>query len=136
MSEHLCISPEQLDELVKASAGPLSRLQRLSPKRRQVFDLMCQGKDRHQISAELGFSIKTFCVHQCDIIGALGLSGSAELKDFIRSQGGTIAPRSPNKKALGAVWPKSTEAAQIPGRFSPARARNISIKLEQYRLNK
>lgn len=131
MSEHLCISPEQLDELVKASAGPLSRLQRLSPKRRQVFDLMCQGKDRHQISAELGFSLKTFCVHQCDIIGALGLSGSAELKDFIRSQGGTIAPRSPNKRR-----PREPKPPRIAGRFSPAEARSISIKLEQHHLNK
>jgi RNA polymerase sigma factor (sigma-70 family) len=55
------------------------RLARLTPREREVMDLVVQGKLNKQIAAELGLSHKTIEVHRAHVMEKMGAESLAEL---------------------------------------------------------
>jgi FixJ family two-component response regulator len=55
------------------------RLERLSPRERQVMDLACAGKQNKQIAAELGIQVITVKVHRASVMKKMEASSVAEL---------------------------------------------------------
>ena len=56
-----------------------SRLDSLTPRERQVFDLVIKGLLNKQIAAELGASEQTIKVHRARVMEKMGLASVAEL---------------------------------------------------------
>lgn len=54
-------------------------LERLTPRERQVCDLVAQGRLNREISVELGCAVKTIKVHRAHVKAKLGVSSVAEL---------------------------------------------------------
>lgn len=79
-------------------AGPIalseeeSRLSSLTPRERQVLQLLASGKANKEIAALLGVSVNTVAVHRARLMDTLGIRGTAELTLFaVRS--GLVSPR-------------------------------------------
>lgn len=51
----------------------------LSPRRRQVAYLLATGKERGEIAAELGCSVKTLDTHRTQVLRGLGVRNAVEL---------------------------------------------------------
>lgn len=56
-----------------------SRLQRLSPRERQVMDHVVRGRMNKQIASDLGISEKTVKVHRAHVMEKMGIRSVAEL---------------------------------------------------------
>lgn len=65
--------------LAQGREAILARLQRLSPRERQVMELVVQGKLNKQIAAELGLSPKTVEVHRAHVMNKMEADSLAEL---------------------------------------------------------
>ncbi|MBS1802234.1 MAG: response regulator transcription factor [Acidobacteria bacterium] len=60
---------------------------KLTPRQREVLQLVAEGKSTKQISASLGISAKTVEFHRNSLMDELGLRSIAELTRFAVSQG-------------------------------------------------
>lgn len=60
----------------------------LSPREREVLDLLMDGMSSRQIGEELGISKKTVEVHRCHIREKLGIGSVAELVRMVLGNGG------------------------------------------------
>ncbi|WP_079435123.1 response regulator transcription factor [Zoogloea sp. LCSB751] len=60
----------------------------LSPREREVLDLLMDGMSSRQIGEELGISKKTVEVHRCHIREKLGIGTVAELVRMVLNNGG------------------------------------------------
>jgi FixJ family two-component response regulator len=58
-------------------------LERLTPRERQVCDLVAQGRLNREISVALGCAVKTIKVHRAHVKSKLGVSSVAELVRFL-----------------------------------------------------
>lgn len=69
-----------------------ARLRELTPRERQVLQLLASGKANKEIAAQLGVSVNTVAVHRARLMDTLGIRGTAELTLFaVRS--GLVSPR-------------------------------------------
>jgi two-component system response regulator FixJ len=68
----------------KASAALAARMQRLTPRQRDVLRLVIHGYANKQIAAELGLSAKTIEIHRANLMRRLEVSNVAELVGLIR----------------------------------------------------
>jgi DNA-binding NarL/FixJ family response regulator len=60
----------------QASAGSPSKL---TPRERQVLQLIVEGRSNKEIAGLLGLSANTVAVHRANIMGELGIHNTAEL---------------------------------------------------------
>ena len=75
---------EQLQHPDVESANPY---QRLTPREREVFHLVVEGKASKQISRELGISVKTAENHRARLMEKLGVHNTAELVKYAARKG-------------------------------------------------
>ncbi len=69
-----------------------AQLRELTPRERQVLQLLASGKANKEIAAQLGVSVNTVAVHRARLMDTLGIRGTAELTLFaVRS--GLVSPR-------------------------------------------
>jgi two-component system nitrate/nitrite response regulator NarL len=61
------------------SAARAAVLERLSPRERQIFDLIIWGQTNKQVAVKLGISVKTVETHRSHINGKLQVHSAAEL---------------------------------------------------------
>ncbi|MDZ7637894.1 MAG: response regulator transcription factor [Bryobacterales bacterium] len=67
-------------------------LERLTPREREVLQLLATGKANKETAAMLGVSVNTVAVHRARLMDTLGIRGTAELTLFaVRC--GLVAPR-------------------------------------------
>lgn len=73
---------ELKDEAISPGAGRASRasekLDRLSPRQREVLIEVAKGKRNKQIAHELGLTERTIKMHRAALLGALGVQTNAE----------------------------------------------------------
>jgi DNA-binding NarL/FixJ family response regulator len=68
------------------------QLDLLTPRERQVLQLLASGKANKEIAALLNVSVNTVAVHRARLMDTLGIRGTAELTLFaVRC--GLVAPR-------------------------------------------
>lgn len=72
---------ERLHELAEASAGAVSRLASLTPREREVFDLLVDGLSNKAIANTLGASPRTIEVHRARVFEKLQANS---LPDLVR----------------------------------------------------
>ncbi|HET6846859.1 MAG TPA: response regulator transcription factor [Anaerolineales bacterium] len=84
LEDYQRLAPEPPDEapVGAASAGETRGLQVLSPRERQVLELIAQGRSNVQIGEQLGLSHKTVARHRERIMGRLNLHSRTELVKF------------------------------------------------------
>jgi two-component system, LuxR family, response regulator FixJ len=84
--EAIAQDARQREEQSKQSAIE-TRLAQLSPRERQVMELVVAGKVSKQIAAELGLSKKTVDVHRAHMMQKMGVESVAELaKQAVRAR--------------------------------------------------
>jgi FixJ family two-component response regulator len=71
------------------------RLERLTPRERQVCDGVARGLKSKEIAAELGAAVKTVNVHRSRVMAKLGVRSVAALVTLIARAGGDGAPPEP-----------------------------------------
>lgn len=75
-----------------ADSPEQAMLRELTPRERQVLQLLASGKANKEIAALLGVSVNTIAVHRARLMDTLGIRGTAELTLFaVRS--GLVSPR-------------------------------------------
>lgn len=77
------VAAGELIEMV-ASGGALAddEYDRLTPREKQVFKLLAEGRTSREIAKYLGISLKTAMTHRSNLMGKLGLHSRAELIKF------------------------------------------------------
>ena len=80
------LHPVAAGELVEmvASGGALADddYDRLTPREKQVFKLLAEGRTSREIAKYLGISLKTAMTHRSNLMGKLGLHSRTELIKF------------------------------------------------------
>jgi len=72
------LDAEQWQKNIRANQSEL-RLSTLTPREREVFDLVIQGQQYRQIAAALGISPRTVEVHRARLIEKLGVRSISEM---------------------------------------------------------
>ena len=72
-----------------------NRLEKLSPRERQVMDFVIEGKSSSQIALELNLSIKTVSLHRTNLMNKLQANGVVQLVRMV-SQAPMLAPLNQN----------------------------------------
>jgi DNA-binding NarL/FixJ family response regulator len=80
LSEQLC--PEAVEELLARHQEGLSPLDRLTPREREVLQLVAEGNTNRRIAFHLGISIKTVEKHRASLMDKLGIRDVAGLVRF------------------------------------------------------
>jgi RNA polymerase sigma factor (sigma-70 family) len=105
-------------EAVRAQAGQISSLQslfaRLTPREREVFDLLVRGKAHKQIAHELGISERTVKLHRHQLVQKLQVRSLAELAIIAERLG--LLPGSDASGADSKVIEKTGQPISNPGR--------------------
>ena len=78
---------ERLQEVAEASAEAATRLATLTPREREVFDLLVTGLPNKAIANTLGASPRTIEVHRARIMEKLGAKNAADLVRIVLSEG-------------------------------------------------
>lgn len=75
------VAQSQLVELMTSGEGldAADDLERLTPRERQVFKLLAEGKTSREIAEYLGVSLKTAMTHRANLMSKLGAHSRAEL---------------------------------------------------------
>lgn len=73
---------EHMDQVSKASASIAERMALLTPREREVMELMCTGKSNRNIAAELGISPKTLDIHRAKVMGKMEADTVADLVNW------------------------------------------------------
>jgi len=92
MRSQTYISPGVSDLLIQdiacsCAAEPSSAYSILTPREREVLQLLAEGQGTSQIAAHLGVSNKTIEAHRKQIMNKLGLNSVAELTTYAIRQG-------------------------------------------------
>ena len=75
--------PTQVIEACLANhSGPTSSLQKLTPRQREILQLITEGNSTKEIAAKLTISPKTVETHRVDLMKALGINDIAGLTRF------------------------------------------------------
>jgi len=75
------------DYLANVTSGESSALSLLSPREREVLQLIAEGKTTNQIGEHLHISIKTVDTHRAQLMAKLKVRGVAELTKFAIREG-------------------------------------------------
>lgn len=82
----LFVTPELANELLQAAVRDPARaddpVARLSPRQREILQLLAEGKTAKEIGAQLGISARTVETHKYELMASAGLHTSAELVHF------------------------------------------------------
>jgi DNA-binding NarL/FixJ family response regulator len=65
--------------ILTASRGPDPDYDRLTPREKQILELIAQGHSNKEIAALLSLSVNTVSVHRANLMSALGIHRTAEL---------------------------------------------------------
>jgi DNA-binding NarL/FixJ family response regulator len=80
------VTPELESELLQASGRDPGRtsdpVAQLSPRQREVLQLLAEGKTAREIGAQLGISARTVETHKYELMTTAGIKTSAELVHF------------------------------------------------------
>ena len=76
-----------LDPAVQSATGSPDRRRALTPREREVLQLICDGLSNLVIAERLGLSINTVAVHRANIMNALGVHKTAELVVYALQHG-------------------------------------------------
>ncbi len=80
------ISKHLLSDLAR-QAGPASPLEQLSPRQREVLQLIAEGYSRKEIAEKLSISPKSFDVYRSQVMEQLGIDDTAGLVRFAIQSG-------------------------------------------------
>ncbi len=83
------ISRTIIDDYVRRAKarGGGSKLDRLTPREREVLQLLAEGAPNREIAQQLGISVKTVESYRSSMLSKLGLSNKTELVRFALRQG-------------------------------------------------
>lgn len=85
------ISPSIADAVLEEMRAPAddrtSQADHLSPRQREVLQLLAEGKTTRQIAAELGLSPKTVETHRCGVMDKLAIDNIADLTRYAIREG-------------------------------------------------
>jgi DNA-binding NarL/FixJ family response regulator len=73
------ISKRVIDEYLNQAADDITPLERLSPRQREILQLVAEGKSTKQIAAVLNTSVKTVETHRAGLMKRLGIHDVAGL---------------------------------------------------------
>ena len=73
---------EHMDQVSQQSAAIAERMSRLTPREREVLELMCAGKPNRVIAQELGISPKTLDIHRAKVMGKMEADTVADLVNW------------------------------------------------------
>ena len=76
------ISPRIAEELDKSAPSRKDPIRKLSPRQREVLQLLCEGNSAKQVADILGISARTVEFHKYRIMAELGVQSSAELVQY------------------------------------------------------
>jgi DNA-binding NarL/FixJ family response regulator len=65
--------------LLTSAPPPADNYERLTPRERQILQLIAQGHSNKEIAAMLGLSVNTVSVHRANLMEALDIHRTAEL---------------------------------------------------------
>ena len=68
-----------IDPALQAQAADSTPVARITPRERQVLQLIVEGRSNKEIAGLLGLSVNTVGVHRANIMGELGIHNTAEL---------------------------------------------------------
>lgn len=92
LSHRIYLSPDIAGVVVedyvrKTATTEATAFNRLSPREREVLQLLAEGKSTRQIATDLHVSVKTIEVHRKQIMDKLGLQSLAELIKYAIREG-------------------------------------------------
>jgi DNA-binding NarL/FixJ family response regulator len=73
--------------LVAAEREPDDTFDKLTPREKQILQLIAEGNSNKEIAAMLGLSVNTVAVHRANLMDALGVHRTAELVVFAIRKG-------------------------------------------------
>jgi DNA-binding NarL/FixJ family response regulator len=80
------ISRPVIDSYLKRVGGPLSPLEQLTPRQREILQLIAEGRNTKDIASELNISVKTIESHRLQLMERLNIHDIPGLVRFaIRS---------------------------------------------------
>jgi two-component system response regulator FixJ len=81
----------RIDEIQRAKSSRRRAvdvlLEKITPRQREVMELMVRGKPNKTIAAELGISERTVELHRARVLHAMGVESATELAYLVASQG-------------------------------------------------
>ena len=78
--------------LVAAEREPEDAFGKLTPREKQVLQLIAEGNSNKEIAALLSLSVNTVAVHRANLMDALGVHRTAELVVFAIRKGLVTLP--------------------------------------------
>lgn len=81
------VTKEVVQALTRAAAHPFSPARELTPRQREVLQLVAEGRTLKEIAAVLGLSVKTVEHHKAQLMDLLDLHSTAELTRYAIAQG-------------------------------------------------
>lgn len=86
LAGRLFVTPELASELLQAAVRDPARTEdpvaRLTPRQREILQLLAEGKTAKEIGSRLGISARTVETHKYELMASAGLHSSAELVHF------------------------------------------------------
>lgn len=76
------IPTQAIEACLANHGGPTSSLQKLTPRQREILQLITEGSSTKEIAAKLTISTKTVESHRVDLMKALGINDIAGLTRF------------------------------------------------------
>lgn len=76
------ITPDLAAELVRTAGQDADPVAAITPRQRQILELLAEGKSAKEIASALGLSARTVEDHKYRLMESLGLDSSAELIRF------------------------------------------------------
>jgi DNA-binding NarL/FixJ family response regulator len=81
------ISKRVIDEYLSQAAADVTPLERLSPRQREILQLVAEGQSTKQIAAVLNTSVKTIETHRASLMKRLGIHDVAGLVRYSLKHG-------------------------------------------------
>jgi DNA-binding NarL/FixJ family response regulator len=94
LSGHRYVTPLVASEWAHDTAGKTDQTQKLmlTPRQREVLQLVIEGFTMKEVGTKLGISTRTAESHKYDMMGALGMNSTAELVQYALKLGLTAEP--------------------------------------------
>ncbi|MDX1410901.1 MAG: response regulator transcription factor [Nitrospirales bacterium] len=81
------LQPEDLPPLRNGSGKPAPKLKQLTPRQREILQLIGEGKSTKEIASFLSISVKTVEFHKSNIMDTLALHTTAQLTRYAVAHG-------------------------------------------------
>ena len=76
------ITPDLAAELVRTAGKRADPVAAITPRQREILELLAEGKSAKEIASALGLSARTVEDHKYRLMESLGIDNSAELIHF------------------------------------------------------